>query len=196
MFQKLIKFATEIMQGQRTEVAVPTTEEQTKGEVSVPTEDVDDGTPRYPPFKRGLPASTPAQIIKSQGDLIWRIKMVTGLSEGEFDRYVMPVIINYAKFVHLLPASEKHHHRGSTHTIPDECKVNALPEGRIKKVASLSQAGKGEDGFTKVNQDSFLVLQNQYNFKDFNIFSVRLRNITLTDILLNGGPAIPKSTRI
>ncbi len=67
---------------------------------------------------------------------------------------------------------EKHHHRGSTHTIPDECKVNALPEGRIKKVASLSQAGKGEDGFTKVNQDSFLVLQNQYNFKDFNIFSV------------------------
>ena len=112
MFQKLIKFATEIMQGQRTEVAVPTEEEQTKGEVSVPTEDVDDGTPRYPPFKRGLPASTPAQIIKSQGDLIWRIKMVTGLSEGEFDRYVMPVIINYAKFVHLLPASEKHHHRG------------------------------------------------------------------------------------
>ena len=42
----------------------------------------------------------------------------------------------------------------------------------MKKVGSFSQAGKGEDGFTKVNQDSFLVLQNQYNFKDFNIFSV------------------------
>jgi serine/threonine protein phosphatase PrpC len=67
---------------------------------------------------------------------------------------------------------EKSKHRGSTHTIPDECKINAIPEGRIKKVASLSQAGKGEDGFTKVNQDSFLVLQNLYNFKDFNIFSV------------------------
>ena len=67
---------------------------------------------------------------------------------------------------------EKSKHRSSTHTIPDECKINAIPEGRIKKVASLSQAGKGEDGFTKVNQDSFLVLQNQYNFKDFNIFSV------------------------
>ena len=51
-------------------------------------------------------------------------------------------------------------------------KVNALPEGRVKKVSSYSQAGKGEDGFTKVNQDSFLVLQNQYNLKDFNIFSV------------------------
>ena len=67
---------------------------------------------------------------------------------------------------------KEHHHRGSTHKIPDECKVNAIPEGRIKKVASYSQAGKGEDGFTKVNQDSYLVLQNQYNFKDFNIFSI------------------------
>ena len=67
---------------------------------------------------------------------------------------------------------EHHHHRGSTHQIPDDCKVNAIPEGHIKKVASYSQAGKGEDGFTKVNQDSFLVLQNQYNFKDFNILSV------------------------
>ena len=63
--------------------------------------------------------------------------------------------------------------RGSVvHAVPDDCKVNAIPAGRVKKVGSFSQAGKGEDGFTKVNQDSFLVLQNQYNFKDFNIFSV------------------------
>ena len=51
-------------------------------------------------------------------------------------------------------------------------KVNASPEGRVKNVGSQSQAGKGEDGFTKVNQDSFLVLQNEYGLKDFNIFSV------------------------
>ena len=63
---------------------------------------------------------------------------------------------------------EHHHH----HKITEDMKVNALPEGRVKNVGSYSQAGKGEDGFTKVNQDSFLVLQNQYNFKDFNIFSV------------------------
>ena len=67
---------------------------------------------------------------------------------------------------------KKHQHRGSTHTIPEDMKVNALPEGRVKNVGSLSQAGKGEDGFTKVNQDSFLVLQNEYGLKDFNIFSV------------------------
>jgi serine/threonine protein phosphatase PrpC len=64
---------------------------------------------------------------------------------------------------------EHHHHH---HKIAEDMKVSALPEGRVKKVSSYSQAGKGEDGFTKVNQDSFLVLQNQYNMKDFNIFSV------------------------
>ncbi len=64
---------------------------------------------------------------------------------------------------------KEHHHHSS---IPDSMKVNASPEGRVKNVGSQSQAGKGEDGFTKVNQDSFLVLQNEYNLKDFNIFSV------------------------
>ncbi len=69
------------------------------------------------------------------------------------------------------PKKEKEHHHHH-HKNAEDMKVNALPEGRVKKVSSYSQAGKGEDGFTKVNQDSFLVLQNQYNMKDFNIFSV------------------------
>ena len=50
--------------------------------------------------------------------------------------------------------------------------VNALKEGRVKNVGSYSQAGKSEDGFTKINQDSFLVLQTEYNLKDFNVFCV------------------------
>ena len=37
--------------------------------------------------------------------------------------------------------------------IPEDMKVNALPQGRVKSVSSQSQAGKGEDGFTKVNQE-------------------------------------------
>ena len=81
--------------------------------------------------------------------------------------------------LNLIPVKEdpkdkkdQNNRRGSViHAVPDDCKVNAIPAGRVKKVGSFSQAGKGEDGFTKVNQDSFLVLQNQYNFKDFNIFS-------------------------
>ena len=54
----------------------------------------------------------------------------------------------------------------------EKIKVNALSTGRVLNVAYQSQAGKGEDGFTKVNQDSFLVLQNEYNLKDFNVFCV------------------------
>lgn len=56
-----------------------------------------------------------------------------------------------------------------------EIETNALKEGRVKKIGTLSQAGKGEDGFTKVNQDSFLVIKNKindHNLPDFNIFSV------------------------
>ena len=67
---------------------------------------------------------------------------------------------------------KEHHHHGSTQIVPEDMKVNALPTGRVKSVSSQSQAGQGEDGFTKVNQDSFLVLQNEYNLKDFNVFSV------------------------
>ena len=57
-------------------------------------------------------------------------------------------------------------------TIKEKKTVNALKEGRVKNVGSYSQAGKSEDGFTKINQDSFLVLQTEYNLKDFNIFCV------------------------
>ena len=67
---------------------------------------------------------------------------------------------------------DHHHHHGSTQMVPEDLKVNALATGRVKNIASQSQAGKNEDGFTKVNQDSFFVLQNEYNLKDFNIFCV------------------------
>ena len=50
--------------------------------------------------------------------------------------------------------------------------IEVHPLGHVKSIASHSQAGKGENGFTKVNQDSFLVIQNEYNLPDFNIFAV------------------------
>ena len=54
----------------------------------------------------------------------------------------------------------------------DELKTFAIKGGHPKKIASLSQAGKGEDGFTKVNQDSFLIIKKEYKLDDFNIFAV------------------------
>ena len=50
--------------------------------------------------------------------------------------------------------------------------IEVFPDGHVKNMASYSQAGKGEDGFTKVNQDSFIVIQNEYKLPDFNIFAV------------------------
>ena len=51
-------------------------------------------------------------------------------------------------------------------------KVNVFPEGHVKSVSSQSQAGKNEDGLPKINQDSYLIIQNEYKLPDFNIFSV------------------------
>ena len=49
---------------------------------------------------------------------------------------------------------------------------SSLGKGTIKNLAYFSQAGKGEDGFTKINQDSYLVIPNEYKLNDFNIFAV------------------------
>ena len=54
----------------------------------------------------------------------------------------------------------------------ENIKIEVIPNSHIKSIYSLSQAGKSEDGLTKINQDSFLVIQNEYNLPDFNVFSV------------------------
>lgn len=74
--------------------------------------DVDD-IPRYPPFAKGLPAATVDRVLLTQQELIGRIKHTLALSADDFDRLIMPVVRNYAAYVHLLPASEMHHHRGA-----------------------------------------------------------------------------------
>lgn len=68
---------------------------------------------RYPPFLDGLPITDVADIVAAQSVLIQKIRISLGLSKAEFNRLVMPLIVNYAGHVHLLPASEDHHHKGS-----------------------------------------------------------------------------------
>ena len=60
----------------------------------------------------------------------------------------------------------------SSNDMGQHFEVEVFQNGHINHVASHSQAGKGEGGFVKVNQDSFLVIQNEYNLVDFNIFAV------------------------
>lgn len=66
--------------------------------------------PSYPPFQRGFPVVCVDELLETQSDLISRIRIMLGLGE-KFDELILPVIERYARFVHLLPASESHHHR-------------------------------------------------------------------------------------
>jgi len=69
--------------------------------------------PRYPPFVEGLPFSSVDKIFHTQDELIQRIKLVLGFNDEMYEKHLLPVIKNYINFVHLLPASESHHHRGA-----------------------------------------------------------------------------------
>lgn len=69
--------------------------------------------PRYPPFMKGLPVVDAQALLDSQSELVGRIKSVLGYPKEQFESLVYPVLVRYAEFVHLLPASEAHHHRGA-----------------------------------------------------------------------------------
>jgi len=69
---------------------------------------------------------------------------------------------------------EQNHSKNSENKIiiPDYLKVNEIKEGRIKSYSYYSLAGKNIEGFQKINQDSYLILPNINNHKDFNIFCI------------------------
>lgn len=74
---------------------------------------VDEEIPRYPPFMKGLPAAPVERILATQTELIQSIEDVLSLPEDLYQTIAAPVILRYAAFSHLLPASESHHHRGA-----------------------------------------------------------------------------------
>lgn len=79
-----------------------------------PTPDNDfDDIPRYPPFVTGFPVAHSKRVLGSQSELIYSIKNSIGLTNDDYERLVHPVVQRFAEFVHLLPASESHHHRGA-----------------------------------------------------------------------------------
>ena len=67
---------------------------------------------RYPEPRGGLPAIPPDELVTDQPELTRELAEVVGKPRSEFDELLTPLIANYAAFVHLLPASEAHHHRG------------------------------------------------------------------------------------
>lgn len=74
---------------------------------------VEEDIPRYPPFMKGLPATSPDRLLETQWELIRQIQD-SGLASREvFAEYYLAPLRNLAAYVHLLPASETHHHRGA-----------------------------------------------------------------------------------
>lgn len=68
--------------------------------------------PAYPQRGHAVPAAPPEMLVASQRELIDKLHQVSSFSHGDFNAYVLPVIRNFAAEVHLLPASESHHHYG------------------------------------------------------------------------------------
>lgn len=73
----------------------------------------DEEIPRYPPFARGIPAASVDRIVSDQRELIDDLRHAAGLSNAQYTQIIEPVIRRYAEFVHLLPASQQHHHRAA-----------------------------------------------------------------------------------
>ncbi|MHB0926999.1 MAG: MobH family relaxase [Gallionellaceae bacterium] len=68
--------------------------------------------PRYPPFMEGLPVYAPAELLATQHELTGGIHNLIANAELLVTHY-NPAMLRLAAFVHLLPASQAHHHRGA-----------------------------------------------------------------------------------
>ena len=67
---------------------------------------------RYPPAELGFPAQVPGfALLSLQDEILSKIKRELMIRDAEYDEYIQPMLTNFANFVHLLPASEFHHHR-------------------------------------------------------------------------------------
>lgn len=68
--------------------------------------------PRYPPFMEGLPVYAPTELLATQHELTGGIHNLIANAEL-LATYYNPAMLRLAAFVHLLPASQAHHHRGA-----------------------------------------------------------------------------------
>lgn len=64
----------------------------------------------YPPPPNGIPFIEVDLLLERHQSTLNRIQFSTGDNESFFQKWYMPLVYAYAKFVHLLPASENSHH--------------------------------------------------------------------------------------
>lgn len=68
--------------------------------------------PRWPEHGAAMMSASPEELLETQRELLDGIRSISPLSGADFDTWLMPVFNRYACWVHLLPASESHHHFG------------------------------------------------------------------------------------
>lgn len=72
----------------------------------------DEDALRYPPYIRGFPAFISGSVLLDyHKDKVGLIASGIGLPPKQFNQLILPVLNSYADFVHLVPASQNHHHR-------------------------------------------------------------------------------------
>lgn len=73
-----------------------------------------DGKPiiAYPDKGVAAPSASPEMLYQSQLPLIDRLQQSSSFSHDDFNDLLKPAILNYAAYVHMLPASETNHHCG------------------------------------------------------------------------------------
>lgn len=88
---------------------------------------------RYPPYQSGYPGAVPGEWFMRtyQKDLYQRIEGSVGLPTHEFQRYLEPVLVQFAELAHLLPASENHHHSGPGGLLRHSLEVANLTMDRV-----------------------------------------------------------------
>ena len=74
--------------------------------------DSSEPVPRWPERGAAMIAATPESLLATQVVTIDKIRASSPLLPTEFTQLIVPVLHRYAAWVHLLPASESHHHYG------------------------------------------------------------------------------------
>ena len=112
MLKYVRKFATVFRTSdKRKDIGVDTIQLPSRSSVAL-VEDEEE-VPRYPPFMKGIPLKSPEAILSHYNEFIVRIKDLAALTDVEFETLYMEALRRFAAFVHLLPASQAHHHRGA-----------------------------------------------------------------------------------
>lgn len=105
-------------------------------------EEGDEDALRYPPYIRGYPAFIGGNVLLDyHKEKVGQIASGIGLPPSQFNKLILPALVSYANFVHLVPASQNHHHRAwgglLAHGLEvallalNSCQVTSFDHGRV-----------------------------------------------------------------